>query len=185
MLYETHLNVQALSQIAGSTGADIAFFITDGAKRAQGIGDILESVDYSLLYPLVIVKPFGGVNTASAFRLFHQTNAPQAADVQKCIATLSQNDVISFAASSKNMLQTAGIKLCPQIEEAISALYQNGALFAQMTGSGSAVYGIFPNAYAAQTSAERIAQTEKYEFALPVCYSAKVFEPILTIDTDG
>lgn len=179
-LYETHLGLSALTDIASQNGADIAFFLREGAQRAQGIGEILEPVGYAFSYPIVIIKPFGGVNTPAAFKLFHQT-LPQAADVGACILALEHNDIQKFAAASRNMLQTAGISLCPAIGDAIAALYQEGALFAQMTGSGSAVYAFFADEAMARQCVDSIASTGLFEYAGVAGYSATAYAPILEI----
>ena len=179
-LYETHLGLCELTDIASQNGADIAFFLREGAQRARGIGEILDPVDYVFDYPMVIVKPFGGVHTAAAYQLFHQT-LPQAADAEACIRALAHNDIQLFAAASRNMLQVSGIALCPAVGDAIAALYQNGALFSQMTGSGSAVYGYFADEAAAWQCAEQITNTGLFEFTQVVRYSAKSYEPVLEI----
>ena len=63
-----------------------------------------------------------------------------------------------------NRLQQAASRLAPQITQAITDLYQYGATFAQMTGSGSAVYGVFDNQVKI-TSAQRALAT-RYQVCL-------------------
>jgi 4-diphosphocytidyl-2-C-methyl-D-erythritol kinase len=179
-LYFTQLNLNTLIKIASRCGADIPFFLSGGAKRAQGIGERLQPVRYHFKYPFVLVKPQGGVNTAEAYRIFQETTAEKA-DVPACIRALEKNDIASFIEASKNMLQKAGTALCPAIKDAVFALYQAGALYAQMTGSGSAVYGIFEDDAQAKTAAKSISETGLYEFAFPTAYSPHTCETVLTI----
>jgi len=139
-LYETNLKLDALNALAASLGADVPFFLEPGAKRARGIGEILDAIEYNFNAAFLIVKPYGGVNTATAFRAFYGT-VPAAADTGECMRALKESDLPLFSRNAKNMLQDASVKLLPEIQNALDALYQNGALFALMTGSGSAVYG--------------------------------------------
>jgi 4-diphosphocytidyl-2-C-methyl-D-erythritol kinase len=180
ILYETHLSNSELTQIAAANGADTAFFLSDGAKRAQGIGENLTPVAYNFSPAILLIKPLGGVNTAEAFRLFHQTT-PKAADTDACIQALMENDIAAFSAASRNMLEAAGITLCPAIQDAIESLKHNGALFAQMTGSGSAVYGLFESEAKAAEAAAVIANSGQFEYVLPVRYISQTFEPVLRI----
>lgn len=179
-LYNQQLSEKILIEIAAQCGADIPFFLSGGAKRAQGIGDLLQTIPYHFDYPFVLVKPKDGVNTAQAYRLFHQTKA-EAADVEACIAALGSNDIAAFMRNAKNMLQKAGIALCPHIKDALSALYDAGAIFAQMTGSGSAVYGMFENEALSKKAAEEITAAGLLDFVLPVSYSPHAFQTVLTV----
>jgi len=179
-LYNKQLSEKALTAIAAQCGADIPFFLSSGAKRAQGIGDQLRLIPYRFDYPFVLIKPKCGVNTAEAYRLFHQTSN-ELADVEACITALGHNDIKTFARFSKNMLQQAGITFCPQIQVALSALYSAGALFAQMTGSGSAVYGLFENENLSKKAVREIFASGLFDFILPVTYSQYTHETMLTI----
>lgn len=178
-LYNKQLSEKSLIGIAAQCGADIPFFLSGGAKRAQGIGDRLQSIPYLFDYPFVLAKPKGGVNTAEAYRLFHQTKT-EPADVEACIVALGNNDIKTFSRCSKNMLQNTGIALCPQIKDIISALYNAGAVFAQMTGSGSAVYGIFENDAYSKKAAQEIAGL--FDFVTALSYFPHTFQTILSVE---
>ena len=68
-----------------------------------------------------------------------------------------------LAASIGNSLQNVSESLRPEIRQAINALREHGARIAQMTGSGSAVFGVYPTARAARTAWESLSR--RY----PVC----------------
>jgi 4-diphosphocytidyl-2-C-methyl-D-erythritol kinase len=178
-LYDAGLTPAGMNRIAASLGADIPFFLQEGAKRARGIGELLDPVPWNLETAILIVKPSGGVNTALAYKAFHGT-APEPAGVEACIRALKENDVGLFSKNAKNMLQEASSALLPDIGNALAALHENGAAFALMTGSGSAVYGLFKNMEMAEKAAAKIAG-KGFEFVLPVSYTEKTVESLLEI----
>ena len=64
-------------------------------------------------------------------------------NIESAIRALQMGDLALLAASIGNTLQSVSEKLRPEIRQAINALREHGARIAQMTGSGSAVFGVF------------------------------------------
>jgi 4-diphosphocytidyl-2-C-methyl-D-erythritol kinase len=123
-------------------GSDCSFFISNRPSFASGKGDLLESMDMSLKgYFLVLVCPSIHVSTAEAY-----------AGVKP---TLTEFDLESFVGENppeawrdvvKNDFEQSVFLQNPVIEGIKEKLYSKGAVYASMTGSGSAVYGIFREA---------------------------------------
>jgi len=127
-----------LASYAARLGADCPFFILNRPALATGVGNLLEPVDLDLSHlTLVLVKPDIGVSTAEAYAMI----TPRQPE-------LSLREIISLPVSDwkeqlKNDFEVPVFKKHPEIVQIKMELYEIGALYASMSGSGSAVYGLF------------------------------------------
>ena len=123
---------------AARLGADCPFFILNRPAYAEGIGERLEasSLDLSGFW-LVIVKPDVYVSTREAF----SGVKPRPSDFD--LRFLPQTPIEEWRHKVKNDFEDSIFPLHPEIKEVKERLYGRGALYASMTGSGSALYGIF------------------------------------------
>lgn len=132
------LDERQLMGYARRLGADCAFFIRNAPVLATGIGDVFTEIELDLSsYHIVLVKPDIHVSTAAAYDTVmpHPTGRQLAAAIEKPVATWRDTVVNDFE---------AGIfALHPEIAAVKSLLYENGAAFAAMSGSGSSVFGLF------------------------------------------
>ncbi|MBQ7655524.1 MAG: 4-(cytidine 5'-diphospho)-2-C-methyl-D-erythritol kinase [Clostridia bacterium] len=145
-------DLERLCQIGVRLGADVPFCLHDAPRRAQGIGEILSSIQ-SRVFPLVLIQPCEALSTKEVFTAYHQASiAPP--DTEKAARALAEGNLHSLKAFAGNVLESASIPLRPQIAEAKAALYQSGAAFAQMTGSGSVVFGAYETEQAADRAFE-------------------------------
>ncbi len=119
-------------------GADCAFFIKNKPTYAFAKGDEFEelSVDLSMYY-LVLVKPPVHVSTAEAYS---KVNVKQPSNSLKDLIHLPLQD---WQAHILNNFEPSVFAKYPQIDEIKTKLYQAGAKFALMSGSGSSVFAIF------------------------------------------
>ena len=140
---EYHLNIgnAEMERYAARLGADCAFFITAEPAFATGIGDILEPADgeYGNLngYHLALVKPDIAVSTREAYANIHPRKP------EKSCREIVCQPISTWRNELVNDFESPIFALYPRIGEIKEALYADGALYAQMTGSGSAVFGIF------------------------------------------
>ncbi len=141
-LYACGLTDDEMTAIGVTIGADVPFFIRGGCARARGIGEILSPLDNPFLHDVVVIKPFGGVSTPESYRRFDQTEkiGGSAADM---VSAMAEKNETAYLAAVKNALEPCAFALAPQSREAVDALKAAGALAAQVTGSGSAVFGLF------------------------------------------
>lgn len=141
------LTDQDIRRIALQVGADVPFCLQGGLCRCEGVGEILTPVVGPTLH-FAIVKPPKGVSTKA---LFQSLVLPRKrVETVRCLAKLGQNDLPGAAAYMENALEAPAIGLVPEIGEIKAALLQRGALAACMTGSGSAVFGLFETEEGAQ-----------------------------------
>ena len=158
------LTDREIKDIALSVGADVPFCLQGGLCRCEGVGEILTPVVGPKLW-FAVVKPPKGVSTKA---LFESLPLPRPrVETVRCLAKLGQNDLVGAARYMENALEAPAIALVPEIGEIKGALRERGALAACMTGSGSAVFGLFENEGQAQNAV--VGFPENYYRA--VCHS--------------
>jgi 4-diphosphocytidyl-2-C-methyl-D-erythritol kinase len=132
------LTVEAMQNYARQLGADCAFFIENKPVYAFEKGDQFEPIKLDLSkYVIVLVMPPVHVSTADAY-----------SGVKPEPAAESLKDLIKLPVSEwkgriKNDFEKSVIGKYPLIGEVKQALYEAGALYASMSGSGASVFGIF------------------------------------------
>lgn len=143
-LLESKLPLTELTGIGKTMGADIPFCLLGSAAFAEGIGEKLTVTDPVPPCSLAVVKPPFGISTKEAFSRFDRAevslNSPTA---DSLLQALQHRDLTAVGNSMFNLLECC----CgdSRIETIKQALLSRGALGALMTGSGSAVFGIFEN----------------------------------------
>ncbi|HBG58617.1 4-(cytidine 5'-diphospho)-2-C-methyl-D-erythritol kinase [Proteiniphilum sp. UBA1028] len=127
-----------LLHLAAQLGADCPFFIGNTPSFATGTGDILEPVDVSLEnYFMLLVKPDIAVSTKEAYA----TVTPRQPEVS--LKEIIKKPVSEWKTWMKNDFELPVFKKYPEICTIKQQMYNLGAAYASMSGSGSAVYGIF------------------------------------------
>jgi 4-diphosphocytidyl-2-C-methyl-D-erythritol kinase len=137
--FELALTETQLISYAATLGSDCAFFIPNKPCYATGRGEILEPIPLNLdNWSFVLVYPGIHVNTGWAFGRI--TPAAPAQSLRERILAPVENwkDTIS------NDFEGPVFSAHPELEEIKAALYTYGAVYATMSGSGSAIIGIFP-----------------------------------------
>jgi 4-diphosphocytidyl-2-C-methyl-D-erythritol kinase len=131
-----------LQLLALQLGSDVPFFLNDGSAYAKGRGEILEYFELDIPYWIVTVYPNLHISTAWAYRETQISNRKSDDTVKKII-----QEHITQPRLLMNLLQNDFEPLVLRTHEPVArvkqALYIAGAEFAQMSGSGSAVYGLF------------------------------------------
>lgn len=132
-----------MERYAAKLGADCAFFIAAEPSFATGIGNILEpanGVQKTLAGKyIVVVKPEVKVSTREAYSNI-QPQQPQ----KSCKVIVGQ-PIETWKDELTNDFEKSVFSLYPQLSDIKSKLYSLGAEYAQMSGSGSALFGIFSN----------------------------------------
>ncbi|MGN6398052.1 MAG: 4-(cytidine 5'-diphospho)-2-C-methyl-D-erythritol kinase [Mucilaginibacter sp.] len=119
-------------------GADCAFFIQNKPVFAFEKGDEFESIRLDLSkYKIVVVMPPVHVSTAEAYR------GVTPAQVNESLMDLIYEPVYEWKKFIKNDFEVSVFKNHPEIRGVKAALYEAGAIYASMSGSGASVFGIF------------------------------------------
>ena len=143
------LSDEELERIASSIGADCAFFIRNAPVFATGIGNVFAPLKLSLAgWHLVLVKPDVSVPTGEAYAQV-SPHAP-AVSLPEIIA----RPVETWKEAMTNDFEASVLAKYPLIGQIKEKLYAQGAVYASMSGSGSAVYGLFREAPALQDAFE-------------------------------
>ena len=137
-MFELGLSDAEMKSRISRIGADCAFFITDSPAYATGIGDILQPINLSLKgYYLVLVKPDLHISTREAYSGVkpHQSET----DLRK----MTEVPVKEWKTFVSNDFETSLFPRYPQLSAIKETLYEMGAVYAAMSGSGSCMYGLF------------------------------------------
>lgn len=130
-----------MERYAAKLGADCAFFITSATAYATGKGEILEPADNETGnlngYYITIVKPNIAVSTAEAYAGITPRKP------EKSCRDIVRQPIDTWREELSNDFENVVFAKHPELLDIKQRLYDNGALYAQMSGSGSAIYGIF------------------------------------------
>ena len=130
-----------MEKYAARLGADCPFFITAEPSYAEGIGEILSPVnitDNNLEgYSLVVVKPQIAVSTKEAF-----SNITPRKPLMCCREIVAQ-PIETWKDALCNDFEESVFGIYPQLDDIKNRIYTLGAAYAQMSGSGSSLFGIF------------------------------------------
>ena len=136
--FKLNLSTEKLEEYAATLGADCAFFIQNKPVFASGIGNIFEEINLSLKgYYLVLVKPDIFVSTKDAFANIIPMKPNHS------LKEIIRMPVETWRATMKNDFEESVFKKYPEIAAIKDKLYDMGAIYASMSGSGSSVFGIF------------------------------------------
>lgn len=137
-LFQLQLSVDQLENYAVKLGADCPVFIQNKAVFATGIGNIFKPSELSLAgYFLILVKPDIHISTPEAYSLVTPMQP----------TTSLQEDILKPVSEWKNLIKNdfeiSVFTKYPAIADIKQELYESGAIYASMSGSGSSVYGLF------------------------------------------
>lgn len=138
-----NLSDDALEEYAARLGADCAFFIRNAPTYAEGIGNIFSPISLSLKgYQILVVKPDIFVSTREAFARIN----PRHREVS--LREVVKQPIEAWKELMVNDFEKSVFPQFPAIRGIKEELYQEGAVYAAMTGSGSSVFGLFSPAAA-------------------------------------
>jgi len=145
------LDEQQLHAVAAGVGADVPFFLINRPCYATGIGEMLERIEIPVLKSkwLAVLKPMQSISTAQAFSMVtpHEPDLNLIDAVRAPLETWHEVIVNDF--------ETSMFAIHPELRSIKDYLYDSGAIYASMTGSGSAFYGIFNDRDSAWLACER------------------------------
>ena len=136
--FSLNLSIEEMQDYARILGADCAFFIESKPVFAFDKGDEFEAIKLDLsAYKIVLVMPEEHVSTSEAYR------GVKPAQTKTSLIELVNTPIASWKKYIKNDFEESVFKNHIAIRGVKAALYEAGALFASMSGSGASVFGIF------------------------------------------
>ncbi len=137
-LFQLQLSSSELCDFAAQLGSDTAFFIENRPVYATGRGEIMTPLDLDLsAYRIEVIKPDFSISTKEAYAGVH----PQKPEIS--LKELIQKPISEWKHCIHNDFEDTLFVKYPQLQEIKDDFYARGAVYASMSGSGSAVYGIF------------------------------------------
>lgn len=138
LYFSLGLSNEQMLEMAAKLGSDCAFFIENTPKFATGRGEIMQSVPSVLDgYTIRIIKPTFNISTREAYSKV-KPQQPKTSLLEDF-----KRPVKEWRGLIKNDFEQFLFPQYPELQRYKDALYESGALYASMTGSGSALYGIF------------------------------------------
>ena len=139
--FRLNMGIAEMERYASRLGSDCAFFITTEPSFATGRGEVLEPVniaEHNLQgYYIAIVKPAIAVSTREAFK---QIICRQP---EHCCRDIVRQPIETWKTVLTNDFEEPAFKQHPELADIKQRLYDLGAVYAQMSGSGSAFFGLF------------------------------------------
>jgi 4-diphosphocytidyl-2-C-methyl-D-erythritol kinase len=137
-MFELGLSEEQLLYFASMLGSDCAFFIRNKPSVGLGKGNELNDIDLSLKGTfLILIKPNVHIGTAEAYAGVVPHKSLNA------VGSTVLQPIINWKNCLENDFEKSIFPKHPEIKWIKDELYRNGAVYASMTGSGAAVYGIF------------------------------------------
>ena len=164
-LYAADMTDTRLEEMAAELGSDVPYFIRGGTAAATGRGERLAPLPPMPECWFVIVKPEESHSTAAMYAAIDRATAQTVSDSQAVLDGLRNGDLSAIAAGLHNDFQ----QVLPEgsaVPAIVRSLREQGALNAQMTGSGSAVFGLFRNREDAEAAAGVLKETYPHTFCV-------------------
>lgn len=137
------LSVYALCELGAQVGSDVPFCVLCGTALVEGRGERLTKLPDAPEMFYVVCKPKLSFSTRELYRKLDETHITGRPDTQKMQAALLSGDLEAVGKALGNVFEEAVVLENPEINYVKSIMMTYGAYGAQMTGSGSAVFGIF------------------------------------------
>ncbi len=142
LLWHTALPPSELEKIAAPLGSDVPFFIRGGSALGTSKGEVLTALELHIPYWILTVTPSIHISTAWAYSHLQLTDSKRAGTFDSFVQR-GLVDRQALAATVTNDFESTVFQSYPEIGQLKEKLMSLGAAFAQMSGSGSSVYGFF------------------------------------------
>ncbi|MBS1603063.1 MAG: 4-(cytidine 5'-diphospho)-2-C-methyl-D-erythritol kinase [Bacteroidetes bacterium] len=160
-LFNLGLTEARLLNYAAQLGSDCPFFILNTPSLGGGRGELLQPIPVDLNgYDILLIDPKVHVSTAQAFSLCTP------ADNGPTIGSIIRQPIETWRNQLTNDFEEPVFRLHPQLRDIKTLLYEKGAVYASLTGSGSSLFGIYKKAGIPALNAESLPfQFEKFELS--------------------
>ncbi len=153
--FEIGLSREELRGIGARIGADVPFCISGGTALGEGIGGRLTELPAPPDHSLLLLKPERSAETARIYRAYDErtSESSSAVSTESVVEALRNGDLGALALSLGNDLAPVTRDFVPEVSEYERGLLNSEALGASMSGTGTAVYGLFDTIEVARASA--------------------------------
>ncbi len=174
-MFHTGLLLNEMIKIGEEVGSDVPFCIVGGTARASGRGTVLNSVMSRLQYHVVIVKPDVNISTGSAYAKAENIREKNILAIDNITCALQNDDLLGVCHNLFNRFEDVVGSV--EIFTLKNRMIRLGAKASIMTGSGSAVFGIFEDFLSAKKCYELISKDYKQSYLCnPVTHGAVILK---------
>jgi 4-diphosphocytidyl-2-C-methyl-D-erythritol kinase len=176
-LWDLQLKTAELSKLAAQLGSDIPFFLSSPSAIGEGRGERLIPLQPSKKFHVILVFPKVSVATAEVYRDLNFNLTKNSKNINILREFFSQSDIAGLGAQLHNDLEPVVIKRLPviaSIKQKLGSLNADGVL---LSGSGSAVFGIFESSKQAQRAYARCCEEDWDTFLTETVSSFSEFMP--------
>ncbi|MBR3586152.1 MAG: 4-(cytidine 5'-diphospho)-2-C-methyl-D-erythritol kinase [Oscillospiraceae bacterium] len=161
-LYGSRMNRRDLEKLGEQIGSDVAFCIAGGTSLARGRGEVLEDLTPMPDCAIVVCKPGFSISTPELFRKLDQIGLRTHPDTAGMLSALESGNLKEISMRMFNVFEEVEDRRMRSETEIKHVLLDYGALGAVMTGTGSAVFGVFSDETAAETCAAHLRSEHKF-----------------------
>lgn len=161
--YGDRLSREDLTALAAEIGSDVAFCLVGGTMLATGRGETLQPIAPLPPCHIAIVKPSFSISTPELFNKLDRAPIRIHPDTAGLIEAMEQGDLQGVCRRLYNVFEDVDDRRMRSIRQIKGELLDGGALGAVMTGTGSAVFGLFEDAEAAARCCAKL--KKEYGFA--------------------
>ncbi|MER3455310.1 MAG: 4-(cytidine 5'-diphospho)-2-C-methyl-D-erythritol kinase [candidate division GAL15 bacterium] len=165
-MWKLRLDHAQLVELASQVGSDVPFFLVGGAALVTGRGERLRFLPTLPTTWVVLACPTVEISTAWAYAHLDLRAVARRPDTTRLVEALRAEDVAAVARELCNVFEPLVSSRCPQVLELKERLQAAGALGASMTGTGPAVFGLFPGEQEAHRAWEVLKDTVDGEVIL-------------------
>ena len=155
-LFGLGLQPGELREVGAAIGADVPYCISGGTALGEGVGEILTPLPAPPAHRLVVAKPPNSADTGKIYRAFDEASTAGTHCVEPVVAALRSGSLPALASAVGNDLTPVTAGFVPEVAALEQTLLTSGALGASMSGSGTAVYGIFDEAQVARIAKDAL-----------------------------
>ena len=161
-LYGSRMNRRDLEKLGERIGSDVAFCIAGGTSLARGRGEVLEDLTPMPDCAIVVCKPGFSISTPELFRKLDQIGLRTQPDTAGMLSALESGNLKEISMRMFNVFEEVEDRRMRSETEIKHVLLDYGALGAVMTGTGSAVFGVFSDETEAETCAAHLRSEHKF-----------------------
>ena len=162
ILFGAELDGRELTTLGGKISADTAFFTVGGTAFASGIGDVIEPIRYIPNVDMVVSKGYSSISTPTAYQKIDMLTNPRHPKTDNLLKAIDKGKFMSNCDLCENIFES--VTDLDDVNEIKRKMIRYGALTSLMSGSGSAVFGIFESSKEAIKCAELL--NEDYPFCI-------------------
>lgn len=161
-LYGDRLDRRELETLAQQIGSDVAFCVAGGTALAEGRGEILTELAPMPDCWFVICKPNFSISTPELYKKLDTAPVRIHPDTAGLLAAVAAGDLKALCRRMYNVFEEIGDRRLQTVREIKGRLLDQRALGAMMTGTGSAVFGVFEEEARARAACEALRREVKF-----------------------